>query len=837
MHYRYRYGPLPSELRLTEDGWTNWIETDSAATTSVTLTGLDDGVEYGFDLLVRNGLGSSKFVEASGIPNPRVTVVRSSSSSTFEGGTVTFTLTREGDTAKAMTVDICAREQPTLDRCTTRTGTVTIQAGSRTATYEETTVDDTDDEPVRYFRFDILPHGPDAEEYTYNPGSPFGAYARVKDNDGPVITIVPAAYSDVEEGDPATFTLTRNGDLTQGLTVNVEVTHTGGFVEGAPPTQAVFAAGDSKATLSVPTVEDDVIQDDGSVTVTVQDGNDVTLGVPFSATRAVVNDDRWQLVTIARNSASTIEGQDAVFVLTRKQINDDDTTDDDVSGRGPLTVTVALSEDVPDAGAPYHTPRYTTGNERTVTFTAGASTATLRVATAENRYDQTEHKLTATPEDGAGYRTPAAGEAGDSAKVTIKDDEGNPGISISAPEEVKEGEDAVFTFTRSGDTTVGLRLHVSATGILRMLSPEAALILPRRGIDVYHFGRFRYGDQRRNEGIDVDFQPGSATTTLTLGTQADETAEGDGFVGIRLLGLGDRYYLVSSPFAMIKVKDDDTAVLTLELVDPPPAVAGRPNTYRIEEGAALTWRVTRTGGTDHEFFYGYETDRTSGLDRYNDSSGWQPSWYSDRTFGDDDIVDLASTSAIADILWSIPEGNSRTTVRTRAHFVTPSGGELHMRLRDPYPGCDRCPQYTLGTPNEFRLIITNRTPGVSITADSDSVEEGGSVTFTLTRTWNEENTRDYATYVDLAFQDPDGVISGTPPAVVTIPKGQTSATFTLLMTDDEIDAGDARTASSPSPWARPRIPASRHSRASSRPWRPTQPPSPSPTTTSRRCPR
>ena len=788
VHYRYRYGPLPSELRLTEDGWTNWIETDSAATTSVTLTGLDDGVEYGFDLLVRNGLGSSKFVEASGIPNPRVTVVRSSSSSTFEGGTVTFTLTREGDTAEALTVDICAREQPTLDRCTSRTGTVTIQAGSRTATYEETTVDDTDDEPVRYFRFDILPQGPDAEEYTYNPGGRFGAYARVIDNDGPVITIVPAAYSDVEEGDPATFTLTRNGDLTQGLTVNVVVTHTGGFVEGTPPTQAVFLAEKAATTLSVSTVEDDLIQDDGSVTVTVQDGNDVTLGVPFSATRAVVNDDRWQLVTIApKSNYNAVEGRDAIFVLTRKQINDDDTTDDDVSDRGPLTVTVALSEEVPDAGAPYHTPRYTTGNERTVTFAAGASTATLRVATAENRYDQTEHKLTATPEDGAGYRTPAAGEAGDSAKVTIKDDEGNPGISISAPEEVKEGEDAVFTFTRSGDTTVGLRLHVSATGILRVLSPEAALILPRRSIDVYYFGRFSYGDKRRNEGIAVDFQPGSATTTLTLGTQADETAEGDGFVGIRLLGLGDRYYLASSPFATIKVKDDDTAVLTLELVDPPPAVSGQPNTYRIEEGAALTWRVTRTGGTDHDFFYGYETDRTSGLDQYNDSSGWRPSWDFGAHIGDDDIVDQTGISAIADRLWSIYEGSMRTTVRTRAHFVTPSGGELHMRLRDPYPGCNRCPQYTLGTPNEFRLIITNRTPGVSITADSDSVEEGGSVTFTLTRTWNEENTRDYATHVDLAFQDPDGVISGTPPATVTIPRGQTSATFTLLMTDDEID--------------------------------------------------
>ena len=786
LDYQYRYGADTGD----DITYTEWESTGATPTTKIRLRRLTNGDLYSIQVRARNAAAAGSHETSEGRPNPRVTVERSSSRSTFEGGTVTFTLTREGDTSKALTVDICAREQPTLAACTERTGTVTIEAASMTATHEARTVNDTDDEPERYFRVQILPQGPGLEEYTYHPGGRSSAHVKVKDNDGPVITIVPAAHSEVVEGSPATFTLTRTGSLTQGLTVNVVVTHTGGFVEGTPPTQAVFEAEEAAATLSVPTVDDEVIEGDGSVTVTVQDSNDVTLGVPFSATRTVVSEDRWQLVTIApKPSYNVVEGRDAIFVLTRKQVNADDTTDADVSDRGTLEVTVALSEDVPDAGPPHNTPRYTTGDERTVTFAAGASTATLRVATAENRYDQRSHWLTATPEDGAVHRTPAGGEAGDSAEVEIADDDNRPGISVSAPSSVNEGEDAVFTLTRAGDTTVGLRVYAVVSGNKRVLSLEAIGSLPVSGTSLQaRFGTFSYGDRARSGDFNVDFEPGSATATLTFGTQADETAEGDGLITFR--GIADaRYYFATSHFAQITVQDDDTAVVTLELVDPPPAVADRPNTYRIEEGADLTWRVTRTGGTDHYFYYGYETDRTSGHDRYNDSSGWKPSYDSERNFGDDDIVDLADLSGIAKELWSIPEGNTRTTVKTAAHWVTPSGGEVHIRLRDPYPGCNRCPQYTLGEPNEFRLIITNRTPAVSITAGSNSVEEGGRVTFTLTRTWNPENTRDHATHVDLAFLDPDGVISGTPPAFVTIPRGQTSATFTLLMADDD-NSGD-----------------------------------------------
>ena len=788
VEYQYRYGPVTGDDVEYSVWKSTGFETGGAAKRHVYLAGLTNGTEYSIQMRARNGAAAGPYVTVTGRPNPRVTI-RTSTREITEGESATFTLTRAGDTANSLTVDVC--DKVLADGvCDVRTTTVTFDAGSETATYTATTVDNDIDDPNRNLLVAIVAQ--DAAPYTYNLGHPDDAQVKVKDNDDAIVVINRGPATAVEEGDPAIFVLGRDGVLSTRLKVKVSVTQVGDFLTDNPPTWVTFLPGQQTTTFSVPTRDDDLPEDDGTVTVTIATGSEWRVGNPSSASRTITSDDLWQQVTIApKPDYNVVEGKDAIFILTRKVLNTDGTTDDDVSGRGALTGTVALSEEVPDAGPPWNTPRYTSGDERTVTFAAGASTATLRVATAENRYDQRAHKLTATPEDGVQHRTPAAGEAGDSAKVEIADDDNIPRVSISAPKEVNEGEDAVFTLTRTGDTTVGLRAYAVVIGTTRMLSPETSRRLSSSTSELgVSFGRFRVRERAKAGDFNVDFEPGSSTATLTFGTQTDETAEGDGIIRFRGL-THKRYYFSTSHIAEIKVKDNDTAVLTLELVDPPEAVPGRPNTYRIEEGAELTWRVTRTGGTDHDFFYGYETDRTSGHDRYNDSTGWRPSWgETSRSFGDNDIVDLARSGAIADRLWSIPAGNTRTTVKTRAHWVTPSEGELHVRLRDPYPGCNRCPQYTLGDKTEFRLLITNRTPGISITAGEDSIEEGGSVTFTLARTWNEENTRHIATEVDLAYNDPDGVISGTPPKIVTIPKGRTSATFTITTTDDDEDGPD-----------------------------------------------
>ena len=108
LHYQYRYGPKADIT--TQESWTDWARTDSADTTSLAFSGLTNGVEYALELGVRNGLGFSKFVAASGTPNPKVTIESRSDDvplSYLEGDAPAwFRLWREGDVSEPLTVPI-----------------------------------------------------------------------------------------------------------------------------------------------------------------------------------------------------------------------------------------------------------------------------------------------------------------------------------------------------------------------------------------------------------------------------------------------------------------------------------------------------------------------------------------------------------------------------------------------------------------------------------------------------------------------------------------------------------------------------------------------------------
>ena len=76
-------------------------------------------------------------------------------------------------------------------------------------------------------------------------------FFHVYDNDAGTLQVTIAADPDVDEGSPATFTLTRTGDLFADLTVNVEVSETPadgsepvlgeGALTEAPPATATFS--------------------------------------------------------------------------------------------------------------------------------------------------------------------------------------------------------------------------------------------------------------------------------------------------------------------------------------------------------------------------------------------------------------------------------------------------------------------------------------------------------------------------------------------------------------------------------------------------------------------
>ena len=105
----------------------------------------------------------------------------------------------------------------------------------------------------------------------------------------PEVTIVADAAS-VTEGDPATFTLTR--ETGAPATVRVSIWETGRTLAPGKPNRVTFAAGAATATLTVATEDDLVVEQDSTVTVEVANQSSTfTFTAGAAAAVTVVNDD------------------------------------------------------------------------------------------------------------------------------------------------------------------------------------------------------------------------------------------------------------------------------------------------------------------------------------------------------------------------------------------------------------------------------------------------------------------------------------------------------------------------------------------------------------------
>ena len=110
----------------------------------------------------------------------------------------------------------------------------------------------------------------------------------------PVITIE-AQQSEVTEGDNVVFTLRADPVPENDLTVRVDVSQMprgADFLDGAAPTEKTIASGSATAELRVRTDNDDVDEEDGTITVTVQaDTGYVIASPPPEASVRVLDND------------------------------------------------------------------------------------------------------------------------------------------------------------------------------------------------------------------------------------------------------------------------------------------------------------------------------------------------------------------------------------------------------------------------------------------------------------------------------------------------------------------------------------------------------------------
>ena len=192
------------------------------------------------------------------------------------------------------------------------------------------------------------------------------------------------AGSGVTEGGDATFTVTASPAPTANLDVSVTVSQSGDY--GATTGQRTVTIPTSgSVTLTVATTDDTTDETDGSVTATVNAGSGYTVSSSQGAATVGVadNDDASTPVVSVSAGGGVTEGGAASFTVTASP-----------APAADLAVSLTVSQSG-DYGA-------STGSQ-TVTISAGASSATLTVATTDDQTDETNGSVTATVNAGSGY--------------------------------------------------------------------------------------------------------------------------------------------------------------------------------------------------------------------------------------------------------------------------------------------------------------------------------------------------------------------------------------------------------------------------------------------------
>ena len=574
-------------------------------------------------------------------------------------------------------------------------------------------------------------------------------------NDDEPSVSMEAAAAAVNEGSDVVFNLTRSRNTSGELTVLLQV------IETAPKNAtsqvaATFPAGQATTQLTVST-EDDLVSL-GTYTVTAllgslnSNGQPPTYSIegPLTASVTVRDDDLPEVHIILISSGRLFEGDPVEFLISRPFI-------------GPeLTVSLEYN---PAAA-------YTTGLIPTsITLPAGAYSVRVTIRTEDDSVAEDTGELTVTVLDGVGYRPTYPSTF----TFPIFDNDGLlPAVGVHAVESwVDEGEDVVFTVTRSGSAQDPLDARLRLYR-LRSRVTEADLSDPTLGITTPK--ELIFFDE---EEVTVSFPAGTGTFTITKSTTNDNFNYGNStYHAVVLAGPNDDYRAYYDHRETVWVQDDDRPTVTITA--PTTEVYGYPR--RSDDlGMAfdnplleLPVTLTRTGDTSGRLII----------------SGWTPF----TTYNPAPDHDEHGRPRDTTFFGHIPPGETSYAATHLFHSnVNALGRSYQIVLADPHycpddpEECGYGPQYTVGTPQEATIRSYSNLMGVRIEADQTTVAEGGTATFTLYRHGGKPDAMTRPLQVRVGVTQEGDYISGAIPETVTFQPGQASATLSVPTSNDAMD--------------------------------------------------
>ena len=638
-------------------------------------------------------------------------------------------------------------------------------------------------------------------------------------------------YPVLQEGEAAVFAISRS-DSRGTIAVKAQLTSVGGYLDigGGLTVAANYElesdGSDGRILIRIPdgvrlhlirvsTLEDDLEEDDGSITIQIleSDAGYVLDENQATATAVIADDDAPPSLAITPSQDTITEGEAAQFDIKR-------------TGRSALIDTGEVSVDVRlrQVGSYLDDSAVLAGNSpgpvtHQVTLGEGERSASFSLATDDDDSPENPGYVTAqiepSTDDSYEVGSPAI------ATVTIQDNE-PPQVSISAVEdEVTEGTDARFRLTRVG-SAAALEVGLYVSGHRKMMSPETKAKASN--------------SEAAGQTFDttVTLQPGITEATVVLTTQADNRNEGDGLITLEIGNSGTGAYSLSdTASASILVKDDDIPTISIRRPSAPTGLtlsdSGDIWEGTISEGDPIAFGIDCIGD------YTYGADRTRlihyilWIQEMNHPGYYGPEIGELGKLGNNQVFTYAPLSNCTG------DETSRGLARSR-RYTGPDGGEVRILLspsdnlsppifaamQQQYQqafaaaGGDRslvtqrgvfpftpdgfsvrcsddlryCPQYRIGAPNAIKIEVLNRDPVILIKANADTVTEGGAATFTIERKWAEDLLNSivpgYATTeVAVRVTSVGGYLSGTFPTQVSFGRNETSKTLSFPTTNDQ----------------------------------------------------
>jgi len=341
--------------------------------------------------------------------------------------------------------------------------------------------------------------------------------------------IVPAPY--IDDGiaqhpghdhgtaaDNGTFTITRTGDTTADLIVDLQITGTAtsGSDYTGLPTAVTIPAGSASVTIDVAPLADSVSEGPETVIATIAAKSIYTVGTPSAAT-VTIGDADPPLANITASQPNASESGPAAgqFTITLSY-----------APSGPVTVSYTI------AGTAANTTDYTTLSG-SVAFAAGETSKPIAVTPVDDNIFEGSETVIATLAAGSGYTL----GANTAATVTIADNDAAPTATIAATTPTANEAGPVngqFTVTLSRPSSQATTVNFTVTGTATSGTDYTAI------------------------GTSVNVPAGNTTATITVTPISDATSEGNETV-IVTLAAGTGYTVGTPGNATVTITDNNTA--------------------------------------------------------------------------------------------------------------------------------------------------------------------------------------------------------------------------------------------------------------------------------------